>query len=173
MKQVRSKLPSKWHAQLLDDYDQDHAMILGEGTKGLIYQAVMLKPPNVQPVYPIRDESVETRTTITLDGSAGNRKGPVIIFNAELQDPRSMMFEDTHTYFYAMMDGLNELGKDADVVVLHDPKKQYQLKVGIGKASGTNAVAVPTTDPFNVAFDDATKAAVEGRPVFWVSQCTA
>lgn len=62
MRKVRSTLPEKYHKDLLDNFDQDHAMILGEGTKGLIYQSIMLKPPNVQPVYPVRDESVETRT---------------------------------------------------------------------------------------------------------------
>merc|ERR1711937_10704 len=56
MRRVRKSLPEKYHKELLDEYDQDHAMILGEGTKGLIYQSVMLKPPNVQPVFPIRDE---------------------------------------------------------------------------------------------------------------------
>jgi hypothetical protein len=67
MRKVRSSLPEKYHKELLDNYDQDHAMILGEGTKGLIYQSIMLKPPNVQPVYPLRDESEETRTQIKLD----------------------------------------------------------------------------------------------------------
>lgn len=83
-----------------------------------------------------------------------------------------MMFEDTHNYFYAMMDNLNEFGADADVAVLHDPKKQYQLKVGIGKLANTNGIAVPTTDPFNVEFDAQTLKNIEGRPIFWVGQCT-
>lgn len=58
-------------------------MILGEGTKGLIYQSIMLKPPNVQPVYPVRDESLDTRTNIKLDkAKVQGRKGPIVIFNA-------------------------------------------------------------------------------------------
>lgn len=64
-------------------------MFIGEGTKGLIYQAVMLKPPNIQPVFPLRDESVETRTSISL----GSKTGPVVIFNAEV-NPKSLLAED-------------------------------------------------------------------------------
>ena len=37
MARVRTTLPSKYHEELLDKYDQDHAMILAEGANGLIY----------------------------------------------------------------------------------------------------------------------------------------
>jgi hypothetical protein len=47
---------------LMSDYDQDHAIILGEGTKAGIFQSIMAKPPNVQPVYPLREESKATTT---------------------------------------------------------------------------------------------------------------
>lgn len=126
MRRVRQSLPEKYHGDLLDEFDQDHAMILGEGTKGLIYQSVMLKPPNVQPVFPLRDESEDLRTLIKLDSKAATRSGPVLIFNAELQDSRSIMFEDTHKYFFEMAKGLKETFtkvQGLDLAILHDPKK--------------------------------------------------
>lgn len=110
MAKVRKSLPEKYHRELLDEFDQDHAMILGEGTKGLIYQSVMLKPPNVQPVYPLRDEDEELKTIIKLE-NAESRNGPVVIFNTELQDSRSIMSEDTHKYFMDMAGSLKEAFK--------------------------------------------------------------
>jgi len=41
-------------------------MILGEGTKVGVLQSIMMKPPNVQPVYPLRDEDPALRTKINL-----------------------------------------------------------------------------------------------------------
>lgn len=150
-------------------------MILGEGTKGLIYQSVMLKPPNVQPVFPLRDESEDLRTMIKLDSKAASRSGPVIIFNAEMQDSRSIMFEDAHKYFFEMVNGLKEgFGKDLgmDLAILHDPKKQFQIKRAKSLLNETATVTVETADPFNVAFDAETLKAIEGRQVFWLSQCS-
>lgn len=37
MKQMREALPKKYHADIFDAFDQDHAMILGEGTKAGIF----------------------------------------------------------------------------------------------------------------------------------------
>ena len=47
MRQMRAALPAKYHATVFDAFDQDHAMILGEGTKAGIFQSIMMKPPNV------------------------------------------------------------------------------------------------------------------------------
>ena len=56
-----------------------------------------MKPPNVQPVFPLRDESPEKRTFINLkEALIEERKGPVIIFNTELGDPKSLLFGDQH-----------------------------------------------------------------------------
>ena len=124
MGKVRDALPAKYHAELLDAYDQDHAMFLGEGTKAGIFQSIMLKPPNVQPVYPLRDESEETRTYIDLDSA---NKGPVIIFNTELSDPKSILYMDSKNYLSKMMAQLKKLesklgSSDFDVVFLFEAK---------------------------------------------------
>jgi hypothetical protein len=63
---------------------------LGEGTKAGIFQSIMAKPPNVQPVYPVREEFSSNNTVLTLQNIPA-RKGPVIIFNPELSDPRSLL----------------------------------------------------------------------------------
>jgi len=179
MRQVRKSLPEKYHKALLDDFDQDHAMILGEGTKGLIYQSVMLKPPNVQPVYPLRDESESTRTLINLDSKALKRKGPLIIFNTELHDPKSALFASSHDRFFALMNSFkslkDQLGTDDfDVVVLYDAKRAYQVNMMRGKLAMSQVTGVETADPFNIAFTAPTLEAVksQGRHVIWLSQCT-
>jgi hypothetical protein len=43
-------------ATLLDDFDQDHAMIIAEGTNAGLFQSIMMKPPNIKAVYPLRKE---------------------------------------------------------------------------------------------------------------------
>ena len=56
----------------------------------------MLKPANIQPVFPIRDENVETRTIIKLDANTKEKSGPVIIFNTELTDARNILRKDDY-----------------------------------------------------------------------------
>lgn len=66
LNKIRSALPKKYHQKLLDNFDQDHAMYIGEGTRAGLFQSIMMKPPNVAPVYPLRDESVGKRAIISL-----------------------------------------------------------------------------------------------------------
>lgn len=67
------------------------------------------------------------------------------------------MYEETHKYFFAMMDNIKALvgqSKDLDVVILHDKKKSYQVKAAMKKLDGhPNVVPIETDDPFNIAFD--------------------
>jgi hypothetical protein len=77
MSPIREALPDNMK-YLVDDFDQDHALILTEGTNVGIFQSIMMKPPNVQPIYPLRDES--RAQNVTLDPS---KKGPIIVFNIE------------------------------------------------------------------------------------------
>ena len=62
-------------------------MIIAEGTKAGIFQSIMMKPPNVQPVFPLRDESVKSSFEVD-----SKKKGPVIIFNTEVHDYKSALF---------------------------------------------------------------------------------
>jgi hypothetical protein len=43
-----------------------------------------MKPPNIAPVYPLRDESISKRAIINLTKESMNKIGPIIIFNTEL-----------------------------------------------------------------------------------------
>lgn len=44
---------------LIDDWDQEHAMIIGQGTRAGLYQSIMMKPPNIRYVYPLTMERTE------------------------------------------------------------------------------------------------------------------
>lgn len=59
-------------------------MFIGEGTRVGLFQSIMMKPPNIVPVYPLRDESLSKRVIIDLPKESMNKKGPIIIFNTEL-----------------------------------------------------------------------------------------
>ena len=155
MRQVRQALPAKYHKDLLDNFDQDHTMILGEGTKGLIYQSIMLKPPNVQPVFPVRDESESTRTYIKMDKELiKGKKGPVVIFNTELHDPRSLLFANTHQSFVDLVESIKgafEQVPDLDLIILYDEKKKFHVNRAIKKLEGVkNVHLVESSDPFNI-----------------------
>ena len=95
-------VPEALQAEIVDAFDQDHAMILGEGTRAGIFQSIMMKPPNVQPVYPLRAELPEQRTIVKIDG-ADRKQGPVVVFNPELQDPRGLLALEGHRYFYRLV----------------------------------------------------------------------
>jgi hypothetical protein len=41
-------------------------MFIGEGTRVGLFQSIMMKPPNIAPVYPLRDESISKRAKIDL-----------------------------------------------------------------------------------------------------------
>lgn len=77
-------------------------MILGEGTRAGIFQSIMMKPPNVQPVYPLRAELPEHRTIVKID-NAGSKRGPVVVFNLELGDHRGLLALEGHRYFYRLV----------------------------------------------------------------------
>ena len=42
--------------KLIDDWDQDQTLVIGEGTRAGLYQSIMMKPLNVRYVYPLRIE---------------------------------------------------------------------------------------------------------------------
>ena len=75
-------------AYLIDDWDQDHAMIIGYGARAGIYQSIMMKPPNVRYVYPLakaRDE-VEIPEMLT-------KNDALIVFNAESERADDLMYD--------------------------------------------------------------------------------
>jgi hypothetical protein len=101
----------------MDDFDQDHALILTEGTNVGIFQSIMMKPPNVQPIYPIRDESNKEILPINPENT-----GPIIIFNVEMFDHKSILKIGEYTWVKKIFSQLKELestiGPDFDLVVI-------------------------------------------------------
>jgi hypothetical protein len=115
-------------------------MILGEGTKAGIFQSIMMKPPNVQPVYPLRYENSTATQEISLEPKIEGRpkSGPVIIFNTETLDPKSALYAGGGMLSVDMvMAELAQLGEtlggplggnDYDVVVLSEPSRERYFK---------------------------------------------
>ena len=63
---------------LLDEWDQEHAMVLGEGTKAGLFQSIMSKPANVRPVYPMTAPRKQLEVPSYLRDDPG-----LVIFNVE------------------------------------------------------------------------------------------
>ena len=81
-------------------------MIISEGTKVGLFSSIMMKPPNIANVYPLRSE--KDKTLLNLQPST--KKGPVIIFNTETLDPKSLLyaFFDNH-HLDSMLNQLKNL----------------------------------------------------------------
>ena len=137
----------------------------------------MMKPPNVQPVYPLRADLPERQTIVKIAG-AGERKGPVVLFNLELQDPRGLLAVGGHKYMFKILRQLTKLDKVAgfDVVVLVSKKNLATVNRYI-KNMGAFADSVhilEIADPYNIVLDKDTEAAIKAssRQLIWLSQCT-
>ena len=97
-------------------------MYISEGTPSGLFSSIMMKPPNVANVYPLRSESRENQTLLHLNAS---KKGPVVVFNTETLDPKSLLFsfhnKDHLAKFLRQLVRLNETyGDDFEVLVLHE-----------------------------------------------------
>lgn len=90
IKDMKAILKPQYH-DLIDKYDQDHAMILGQGTAGDIYQSIMVKPPNIKPVYPMVKQ--DTREEIVLDDKF-DQKEYIYIFNAGKNTPDNTFYDN-------------------------------------------------------------------------------
>ena len=53
-------------------------MFIGYGARAGIYQSIMMKPPNIQYVYPLKKERVEVEIPSVLA-----ERDSLIVFNAE------------------------------------------------------------------------------------------
>jgi len=169
---VWEAMPDNYH-YLINDYDQDHAVILGEGAKVGISQSIMMKPPNVQPVFPIRDET--NPTLIDLDSSSGN-KGPIFIVNTESNDQRSPFTMENYHYLESIFEQLTKIkatfkSDDFDVVVLYSPSSEFAIKAMTSQISLPQMKLVPTEDPFNIKFTESTLAKNKDnkRMNIWIS----
>jgi len=168
MQKIRQTLPAQFHDSLIDSFDQEHAMIIGEGTKAGLFQSIMMKPANVQPVYPMRFEDKNEQTLIYLDG-----QGPIVIFNYEGLDPKSPLnhFWGVESAFESIVAQLKRLSaRGYEVVVLHDKTLTKPVQAEL---AGSNIKSL-TVSENNVDLDKGSWRQVNslGRRIVWVSQCT-
>jgi len=87
---MKDILPAKDH-KLIDDWDQDHGMILGQGTAGDIFQSIMVKPPNVKPVYPMVNPNVHKDVELDLKFKESKY---VYIFNLGRNTPDNVFYNN-------------------------------------------------------------------------------
>lgn len=64
------------NAHLVTDFDQDHGMFIGQGTRAGLFQSIMMKPPNVRYVYPLTGARSEVQVN-------SGFKNAVVVFNLE------------------------------------------------------------------------------------------
>ena len=177
---IKKVVPEALRERLLDSYDQDHAMIIGEGTKAGIFQSIMMKPPNIQPVYPLREESAAEKQLIHIEPNFNGKpkQGPVVIFNTETLDPRSALYQISKGHDVDdFMKDLSTLGatigrEDYDVVILHEESRKRYFDNSYTKVAQFSRASV--ADPFNIDFEESTRKHIETekRPIIWVGQCT-
>jgi hypothetical protein len=146
------------NAGIVDDWDQDHAMILGHGTRAGLYQAIMMKPPNVKYVYPLRTERKE------VDLPADIRKA-IVVFNVESDRVEDMMHCD-HNKAKLLKEIQVTASKDLTVVVLAPPTLAAEWKTTLGD----KVTFIETTDSSDIKLKD-TEASSQ-FPMYWVGSCT-
>ena len=176
MSPVREALPPQWK-HLIDDYDQDHAMILAEGTNHGLLQSIMMKPPNIAPVFPMRDEDL-----YAVEMSLNRTKGPVIIVNTEMfnyKTPmKSMDAKNVALLAKQLMYLEEDIGPDFDLVFIGDLRDDGRGLNGEGLQRAmnnmTNVNVFNTYFPFNAKFsEEAMKnIADNNRRVVWVGLCS-
>lgn len=155
-------------------------MIIGEGTKAGIFQSIMMKPPNIQPVYPLREESPAERQHLHVEPNYNGKakQGPIIIFNTETLDARSALFQvseglDVDNFLKELSTLDSVLDRmDFDVIILHEESRKRYFDNSFTKVEHFSRASV--ANPFNIDFDDVTKQHIkaENRPILWLGQCT-
>lgn len=95
-------------------------MVLGHGTRAGLYQAIMMKPPNVKYVYPMMEERTEVKLPDTL-------KNAVVVFNVESDRHEDMMgCPENRAKLIKEIDALS--GKDLSVVLMGPPSLMTEVK---------------------------------------------
>ena len=113
-------------------------------------------------MYPLRDESDDTKTTIELDSS---KRGPVIILNTEMSDPKSLLHQDSRGYLARMVEQLKgletKLGSgDFDVVFLSDAKSARRVNALASKLDARQVTVVTAVDALNIEFSKGTAQSI-------------
>lgn len=78
------KIIGAQNAHLVKDWDQDHGMVIGQGTRAGLFQSIMMKPPNIRYVYPLTSARSEVKL------NSGFKKA-IVVFNVESERGYDMM----------------------------------------------------------------------------------
>lgn len=95
-------------------------MILGHGTRAGLYQAIMMKPPNVKYVYPMAEERTQVRLP-------ANLKKAIVVFNVE-SDRHDDIMGCPHMREKMVKELEAAASKDYSVVILAPPTLAAELK---------------------------------------------
>lgn len=133
-------------------------MVIGQGTRAGLYQAIMMKPPNVRYVYPLTTARTEQRLPDTLSKA-------VVVFNVE-----SDRYDDRMGCPKNRPALLKEIEATADAglgVVVMAPAT---LAEEVRSSMGSKVTVVETSDASQVKL--VRSAATEKLPMYWVGSCT-
>lgn len=149
----------------MDNWDQDHAMFLAEGTNVGILQSIMMKPPNIAPVYPLRKQKPQKEIlyvspSTNLNAYTG-KKGPLIFWNLELLNPKDSMYAfgpdyDVDYFLRSFLEMTLLWKKDYEVIILVPPSYFDTIKKTVDSYGFTRNQHIsvhPTEDPFNLEVD--------------------
>ena len=143
---------------LVDDWDQDHAMILGQGTRAGLYQAIMMKPSNVKYVYPMTTGRSDVQLPSTLSKA-------IVVFNVEA-DRHDDMAGCPEARAKLMKEIADTAAKGLGVVVLAPPSAAEEVK----SAAGDKVTLIETTSPHSLQL--VRGKGTEELPMYWVGSCT-
>lgn len=139
-------------------------MVLGQGTAGDIYQSIMVKPPNIKPVYPMVKQ--DTREEVVLDDKFDGKEY-VYVFNLGKNTPDNTFYNNPK----AIAEFLE--GKDRDseartqhlnhLVIAENEDQLSELRKNVD-----NRQVVITKDPTNVKVTRKS----DKQNFIWVSECT-
>jgi len=153
--QEMTKIVGAQNAHLISDWDQDHGMIIGQGTRAGLFQSIMMKPPNVRYVYPLTTARSEVKL------NSGFKKA-IVVFNVESERGYDIMgCPSQREQMIKEIKYTSEQG--VGVVVLAPPS----LKEELGKQLPGSVQVVETTSPHSLKL-----VGGDNLPMFWVGSCT-
>jgi len=88
MDQLKTIIKPKFHKHI-DDWDQEHALFLAEGANVDALQSVMLKPPNVQTIYPVIDWTPKNKHQLPEYFATGDNSTYVYVYVFDFDNKES------------------------------------------------------------------------------------
>lgn len=150
------KIVGAQKAHLVDEYDQDHGMFIGQGTRAGLYQSIMMKPPNVRYVYPL----TAARSEVALNSGM---KNAVVVFNVEAEKNGLDMMACPANREKLINEIKYTSEKGVGVVVMTPPERTGEFEAALSK----DVQIISTSAPHSIKLTGA-----GDLPMFWVASCT-